>query len=141
MSGKAAPSLSKTPENADPIAATREELEVMRGQLAGDMENKKTEFQRHREETLGHLNAMSDRTIEIARMGGKDVEESLARDRREMEAEFAVWQEGFQERLCDEKFLDALAQDAFHRLLPLLGGAFDDSRDVPDTLGNRGDGA
>ena len=81
------------------------------------MQSKKIEFERFKEETLWRLNALSDRTIDIAREKEKDVEERLARDREESDSEFALWKTRLHERLGDEGFLDALAKDAFDRLL------------------------
>ncbi|MDR1621190.1 MAG: hypothetical protein LBS00_02320 [Synergistaceae bacterium] len=107
---------------SDPLVETRGKLEAVRKQLAYDMEDKKNELERFKEETLWRLNAMSDRTIELARMKEKDVEECLARDREKLEAELAAWKELLYERLHDEKFLDVLVKDAFDRLLPSRNG-------------------
>ncbi|MDR2178715.1 MAG: hypothetical protein LBP21_00275 [Synergistaceae bacterium] len=132
MSDKSAASdtLSNTP---DTLLETGDKLENVRRRLAEDMEGKKIEFERFKEETLWRLNAMSDRTIEIARMEEKDVEERLAQDREEAEAAFADWKTRLRERLWDEKFLDVLAKDAFDGLLPFFESA--------DTLGEGGDSA
>jgi gas vesicle protein len=119
MSNKPNPSNVKTAgfSDADPLAETGERLEIVRKRLADDIQNKKMEFERFKEETLWRLNALSDRTIDIAREKEKDVEERLAQDREESDSEFGVWKTRLQKRLDDEEFLDALAKDAFDRLL------------------------
>ncbi|MDR1979736.1 MAG: hypothetical protein LBQ42_13455 [Synergistaceae bacterium] len=105
-------------DSSDPLVETREKLEALRSQLADDMESKKVEFERFKEETLWRLNAMSDRTIEIVRMEAKNVEDRLARDRERLETELAAWKKNLYQRLHDEKFLDVLAKDAFDHLFP-----------------------
>jgi hypothetical protein len=114
----------------DPLAETWEKLEIVRRKLADDMKGKKTEFERFKEETLWRLNALSDRTIEIARMEEKDTEERLELDREEADSEFAEWKERLCERVHGEKFLDALAENAFEHLLPFRKSGFDGTKDI-----------
>ncbi|MDR1376108.1 MAG: hypothetical protein LBJ22_01240 [Synergistaceae bacterium] len=119
---------------SDPLAETWEKLEVVRRRLADDMKDKETEFERFKEETLWRLNALSDRTIETARMEENDTEERLARNREKADAEFAEWKAHLDERSHDEKLLDALAENAFEGLLPFSEPVAD------DTLRSGGDG-
>jgi hypothetical protein len=104
----------------DPLAATRAELEILRGRLAGDMEDRKIEMERFKEETLWRLNALSDRTIEIARVEERNVEMHIAQNKMETEARLDRWKTQARERLLDENTLDALAGRAMLRLLPSL---------------------
>jgi hypothetical protein len=127
MSGKSAAKGETLPgvPLSDPLAETEERLKVVRKRLADDMKGKEREFERFKEETLWRLNALSDRTIDIARMKDKNVEECLAQDRGEMDSEFAAWKTHLQERLSDEGFIDVWAKDAFDRLLPFREGTAD----------------
>jgi hypothetical protein len=102
----------------DPLAATGAELEVLRGRLAGDMEDRRVEMERFKEETLWRLDALSDRTIEIARVEERNVETRIAQDKVENEARLDQWKAQARERLLDEKTLDALTERAMLRLLP-----------------------
>jgi hypothetical protein len=123
MSGKPSSKTAELLSVSDPLAETGEKLEAMRQRLAEDMEDRKIEFERLKEETLWRLNAMSDRTIEIAHLEEEDVKERLAGNREEAESELAVWKERLHERLCDKNFLDVLdvwVEDAFDQLLPSL---------------------
>ncbi|MDR1379828.1 MAG: hypothetical protein LBJ36_12380 [Synergistaceae bacterium] len=115
--GKAKPS---SPE-LDPLVSTWTELEALRARLAEDMEDKKTEMERFKEETLWRLNSLSDRTIEIARMEGRNAEARVAQDKAETEAELAQWKARVRERVLDEKILDTLAEQTILRLLPPTG--------------------
>jgi hypothetical protein len=105
-------------ERSDPLASTREELETLRGQLAGNMEDRKIEMERFKEETLWRLNALSDRTIETASMEERSVEARIAQDKAKIEAELARWKARAREQVLDEKILNALADQAVLRLLP-----------------------
>ena len=109
---------SKAEPESDPLASTRAELEVLRGQLAGDMEDRKIEMERFKEETLWRLNSLSDRTIEIARAEAQDVEARIAQDKEETEARLDRWRTRVRERVLDEGFLNDLAERAVLRLLP-----------------------
>ncbi|MDR2528877.1 MAG: hypothetical protein LBD04_07665 [Synergistaceae bacterium] len=102
----------------DPLAAAREQIEAMSRRLAGDMEARKIEFERFKEDTLWRLNALSDRTIENARAEEREVDERLAQDRAEADARSAAWRERLLTRARDKELIAALAKDAFERLLP-----------------------
>lgn len=102
----------------DPLAAAQEKLEAMSRRLAGDMEARKTEFERFKEDTLWRLNALSDRTIENAHEEEREVEERLARDRAEAGKRLAAWRERLLARVRDGELVAALTKDAFERLLP-----------------------
>jgi predicted phage-related endonuclease len=115
MSSKPNPLL---PEAFDPLTATRAELTVLQERLASDMENKKAELERFKEETLWRLNAMSDRTVEIAHMEENGVEARLAQDEAEADSRLAKWRAQVYERVHDERLLDDLAKKFFERLLP-----------------------
>ncbi|MDR2522098.1 MAG: hypothetical protein LBC93_00105 [Synergistaceae bacterium] len=104
----------------DPLAAAQEKLEAMSRRLAGDMEARKTEFERFKEDTLWRLNALSDRTIENAREEEREVEERLARDRAEAGKRLAAWREHLLERVRAGELVAALTKDAFERLLPQM---------------------
>lgn len=107
---------------SDPLVETREELELLRQQFAADAEARKTDFGRFREETVWRLNAMSDRTIEIARMEEENVKRRLAEERKKIDVRLAEWKKVFYERVHDEKFVDSVAMEAMKRLLPGTGG-------------------
>jgi hypothetical protein len=102
----------------DPLAATREALNALRRRLEADMETKRIEFERFKEETLWRLNAMSDRTLEIAREEGAGVDDALARDREDADAEFADWKTRLGGCAGGKEFLEALAREAFESLVP-----------------------
>ncbi|MDR3231286.1 MAG: hypothetical protein LBT65_07590 [Synergistaceae bacterium] len=108
------------PKFSDPLTATGEELEALRGELDGDVESKKAEFARFREETLEHLSAMCDRTIESARLEEERLRTRVARDREEIDARIDSLREMWGDRLSgrDEAFLDAFVTDVVQRLLP-----------------------
>jgi hypothetical protein len=124
MSDKANPwnsnsnSNSNANSNLDPLVEAGEMLEAARRRLTDDMNGKRIEFERFKEETLWRLNALSDRTIDIAREKEKDVEERLVRRRKEADLEFDAWKARIHQRLNDEALLDVWAEDAVDRLLP-----------------------
>ena len=107
---------------ADPLVATREELELLRRQFAADSEARKTEFERFREETIWRLNAMSDRTIDIACMEEENVKRRLVEERKKIDIRIAEWKKVLYERVHDEKFVNSVAMEAMKRLLPGPGG-------------------
>ncbi|MDR3265255.1 MAG: hypothetical protein LBT15_04490 [Synergistaceae bacterium] len=106
------------PKVFDPLTATGEELEAIRGELAGDAENKKAEFARFREDTLRRLSDVCDRTIETARMEEERVKARVAGDREEIDARVAGLCETWRDRLSDDGILDALVTEIVRRLLP-----------------------
>ena len=106
----------------DPLVSTREELESIRRQLVEDAENRKIEFERFKEETLWRLNAMSDRTIEIARSKEDEVTAQLAEDRQKIDARILEWETRLRGSLYDEKLLADMAEDVLARLLPTGDG-------------------
>jgi hypothetical protein len=117
-------SKAKVPSSeSDPLVSTRAELEALRIQLAGEMEDRKIEMERFKEETLWRLNSLSDRTVEIAHMEERDIEARIAQDKEETEAKLGLWKTRVRERVMDEKFLDALVEQAIHQLLPMLPAA------------------
>ncbi|MDR2136883.1 MAG: hypothetical protein LBO68_01220 [Synergistaceae bacterium] len=122
MWSKAKAKAQGSSSESDPLVSTWEKLETLRIQIAGDMENKKTEMERFKEETLWRLNSLSDRTIEIARMEERDVEERVAQDKTKIKAELDRWKARARQRVLDEKFLDTLAEQAILLLLPPTGG-------------------
>lgn len=106
----------------DPLAATKEELECLRRQFAEDTENRRIEFEHFKEETLWRLNAMSDRTIEIARLRENEVAMELAEDRKKYEVSIFEWEAQLRERLCDDALLNDVADKVLRHLLPTRYG-------------------
>lgn len=106
----------------DPLVEAKGELELLRRQLVEDAESRRAEFERFKEETLWRLNAMSDRTIEIAHLRENEVATELAEDRRKSEACILEWETRLRVRLCDEKLLNDAAEKVLKRLLPAQGG-------------------
>lgn len=109
-------------ELPDPLVSTQEELESIRQQLAGDAESRKIELERFKEETLWRLNAMSDRTIEIARSEEDEVAVRLTEDRKKIDARIIEWEARLRDSLYNEDLLDSMAEDVLKRLLPIGNG-------------------
>jgi hypothetical protein len=107
----------------DLFAATQEDLESLRRQFEAMMQEKRAEFENLREYTLWQLNSMSDKTLELAREEAKNADALLARDREQLESEFAEWKARLCGRVQDEKFLGRLAREAAEALLPPESGA------------------
>jgi hypothetical protein len=105
----------------DLLESARRKLEDTRATLLEDMKLKQDDLERFKEETLWQLNALSDRTIEIARMEENDVEARLAMDWAKTEAAIASWKGEMERCLDDESFIDVLVVAAFQRLLPDSG--------------------
>jgi transcription initiation factor TFIIIB Brf1 subunit/transcription initiation factor TFIIB len=108
-----------TPDAAqDALTSAKIELEAIRASIARDTEDKRLELERFKEDALWRLNAVSDRTIEIAAMEGKDVEARINLDWTQREAAIAEWRGKVERRLSDGDFIAAVADAALERLLP-----------------------
>lgn len=93
----------------------------MRRKLALDAEAKQIEFDHFREENLWRLNAMSERTLEMAALEEDEVDAFLAQDEKKWHERVEALKRSLERELLDGPFLDGLAEELFARLLPPHG--------------------
>lgn len=120
MSGerRKAPSKNTKKTPGDPLRETAEKLEVLRLGFVEDMEYRSLEIERFKEDTLWRLNALSDRTIEIARAEEEKTDARLKDGLARANALVAEWEASFFKYLHDGNFVGEMADDVLRRLLP-----------------------
>lgn len=108
----------KTPDGIDPLVEMENELSALNGKLTLDAEAKKIEFEHLKEETLWRLNAMSERTLEMAALEEDEVDMFLAQDEKKWGARLEEAGSLMERHVMNEQFLQGFVSTAFERLLP-----------------------